>query len=315
MSSSRALAAAPPGPIALKVLAALNKWQRRQVIDLAAWRAGKARAEQNLSTVISAPELSHLDPSHGVYVYAQNQLAVLIDQLAELPMVAKLTNAYADADDKYMPSGPPISPLTKSYFTSWGAFDLSVGVKQESFTTIAIAVGRRLGMVPELLRLFEILAQSRLGIYRHEGRDGPQVILTELITEQRCSALVPSGYQGRVGELWLARVLPPAPMLPKASAVVFTTPYLLGQLDDHGHYALAQQPDWWAYFERALPHLKSRESAYERLMKRGLSRHYWNEYITEAYVNHREDAIYLAGLPDRPRSLPHSKAGQERWGN
>ena len=71
----------------------------------------------------------------------------------------------------------------------------------------------------------------------------------------------------------------------------------------------------YPYIGRASAQLNVQEpvAAYERLMKAGLSRHHWNEYVFLAYVNHREDCVYLAGLPDLSASLPHSKAGQARW--
>jgi hypothetical protein len=48
-------------------------------------------------------------------------------------------------------------------------------------------------------------------------------------------------------------------------------------------------------------------------MKYGPSRKYWNEFVTEAYVNFRSDVIYLTGLPDIPESLPHSSANRDLW--
>ena len=47
-------------------------------------------------------------------------------------------------------------------------------------------------------------------------------------------------------------------------------------------------------------------------MKYGLSRHYWNEFVFEAYVNHQPQAIYLAGLPDIDASRPHSRVNEDR---
>jgi hypothetical protein len=304
------------GPLARKVVAALAKLQRQNVIDLAAWRHGQAKAEAIKNTLISQPKLAALDPLHAWYVYGQHQLGAIIEQLAELPMLAKLTHAYAEAEQTYMPSGPPMSPLTTSYFTSWGAFDLGVGVKRESFASIALAVCRHVHTEPVLIELFETLTQSRMGVYRHEGSEGRYLWLTELITQRAVKAIAPSGYAGQPGELWLARVLPPTPRLaPHDYALVFTTPYLLGECDDRGRYRRALEADWLGYFARTLPQMKSRDeiTAYERLMKYGLSCHYWNEYIFLAYVNHREDCVFLAGVPDSPRSLPHSKEGQARW--
>ena len=63
--------------------------------------------------------------------------------------------------------------------------------------------------------------------------------------------------------------------------------------------------DWLAYFERTVPG-QDRE-AYQRLMKYGPTRSYWNDYVFEAYVNHSRDVIYLVGLPDIAESRPHSR--------
>ena len=53
--------------------------------------------------------------------------------------------------------------------------------------------------------------------------------------------------------------------------------------------------------------------AYEELMKYGLIPDYWNEYITQAYSNYIDIAIYLHGTPDKPESLPHFEAGSSAY--
>ncbi len=35
-------------------------------------------------------------------------------------------------------------------------------------------------------------------------------------------------------------------------------------------------------------------------------RAYWNDFVSEGYVNDRTGAIFLAGLPAVPESRPHS---------
>ena len=42
-------------------------------------------------------------------------------------------------------------------------------------------------------------------------------------------------------------------------------------------------------------------------MKNGNDKNYWNEYIMDGYVNYQEDMIMLAGFPDIPLSMPHSR--------
>ena len=67
--------------------------------------------------------------------------------------------------------------------------------------------------------------------------------------------------------------------------------------------------EWLAYFRRTLPATGS-IADYERHMKYGPTREYWNDYVFEAYVNHQADAIYVAGLPDVPESRPHSEISE-----
>ena len=43
--------------------------------------------------------------------------------------------------------------------------------------------------------------------------------------------------------------------------------------------------------------IEDKKRSYEFLMKYGLNRHYWNEYIIEAYINNRNDMIRLTGFP------------------
>jgi len=114
-----------------------------------------------------------------------------------------------------------------------------------------------------------------------------------------CRAIVPAGYRGRRGELWYARVLPP-PLPDGTEHVVFTTPYLLLK---------PEKRDWQAYFSRTLPGAPPQDhfARHERHMKFGPTRDYWNEFVLEAYVNHRTDVIFLEGLPDVPESRPHSR--------
>jgi molybdopterin-guanine dinucleotide biosynthesis protein len=49
-------------------------------------------------------------------------------------------------------------------------------------------------------------------------------------------------------------------------------------------------------------------------MKFGLSRHYWNEYVFEAYVNYQVDMVLLEGFPDIPLSRPLLEESKARRG-
>jgi hypothetical protein len=287
--------------IAARLIKALRKHEKRKVVDLSEYRAARDEARK-VNETLKTESYAELHPAHALLVLAQNQISVFVEALTALPELSRFADAIEQAEDEYMPSGPPWSPLTKSYFAAWAFFDLCFGLKKETLTTCLIEVGREMDLPANLLAIWSTLQSSRLGIYEHEGTEDGLTLLRELITGERARCLVPAGYPGSRGELWLARLVP-SPLPDFAGHVVTITPYLLIR---------PGRREWLAYFERTLPKVseKAGETAYPALMKFGLSRHYWNEFVMEAYVNHRPELIFLAGLPDVDASRPHSRVNE-----
>jgi|AntAceMinimDraft_17_1070374.scaffolds.fasta_scaffold01915_5 hypothetical protein len=297
------------GPVSRRVIAALKKELNRKVIDFDMLKLGAEQAKKLEQGIISEEGMKDLGPLHAVYTYAQNKLSVIVEHLVELPMCAKLARAYADAEEEYMPSGPPMSPLTQSYFFCWAVFDSCVGKTQETLGTVAIDVCRRLGTEPSLFRLFEHMQNSRMGFYVHQGMADSHVLLTEFVTERQHKCVVPAGYMGKPGEIWFVRVLPePFASLQRGYSLVFNTPYVIcARKGDK--FVPADAREWQAFFDRTITKtgIEDAHEAYSHLMKYGLSLNYWNKYVLEAYVNHRQDMILLAGFPDIASSRPHSR--------
>lgn len=297
-------------PLTSKVIQSLRKASKRKVIDIQELRDARIKAEKLDASIIKKEQMEKLDPLHAVYVYGQNKMSVLVEQLAELPELLKLNNTYADAEEEYMPHGPPISPLTSSYFYCWGFFDLSIGLHKETFGFVATEVSKEMQADQDLIHVFEIMNASRMGLYAHSGFSAGCVLLRELVTGQELTAKVASGYKGQPGEIWLARVLPPlAKDVGPEYSIVFTTPYTIGTLRGNNFYMVGDEQGWQDYMDRTLEKIKApnQVAAYERLMKYGLNRHYWNEYIMEAYVNYTKESVVLTGFPDVPFSRPHSR--------
>ena len=286
-------------PIADKLLKKMNRYVRGKVIDLEAVTTGRKNAEDLQKTVATREELADHHPAYAIYVYAQNQTSVMSEQLTALKEMDLFIKLISKAEEEYMPGGPPMSPLTTSFFTCWAFFDACVGLAEETIGTTTIAVGSTFGMHDELLRVIELMQESRMGVYVHQGVEKDTVVLRELVTDRVCRAISPSGYLGRKGELWYVRVLPP-PAAGLAVHVVFGTPYLLAMPGEH---------EWQAYFRRTLPDapFEDRIATYEHHMKFGPARNYWTEFVFEAYAHHSSDVIFLAGLPDVPESRPHSR--------
>jgi hypothetical protein len=302
-------------PLSKKIIAGLRKASSRKIVDISQIRDAKIYVEDLEKTVITDKALAELDPLHGIYAYAQNKISVLVEQLSQLPALSKLANAYTDAEDLYMPSYPPMSPLTDSYFSCWGFFDLCAGIRKESFGTVVIDVCKHLDVDPGLVAIFEHMQNSKMGFYVHEGVSGKFTKLRELIADKEIEAIVPSGYVGRPGEILLVRIMPePFPELNYGYSVVFTTPYVITEMQND-HLLSANEEKWLSFFERVRQKTKieDKKRSYAVLMKYGLNRHYWNEYIHEGYVNYQSDMIFLAGFPDIPLSRPHSKENSERF--
>jgi hypothetical protein len=285
--------------IAQKVVARMKSSARGKVINIKNVIRGHAMAEELQKTAVSQQELAGFHPAHAAYIYTQNQVSVMSEQLTALKEIAPFADILSKAEDLYMPSAPPMSPLTTSYFTCWAFFDACAGAANETIGTTILEIGAAFGMHPELLRLIRLMQGSRMGFYIHHGREGNVSILEDLVTTAVYRAIVPAGYRGRKNENWYVRLLPP-PIPGGTEHVVFTTPYIVV----HPDFA-----DWLAYFRRTFPATAGFDD-YEHHMKYGPTREYWNDYVFEAYVNHQADAIYLAGLPDIPESRPHSEISE-----
>jgi len=74
-------------PIAEEIIADLTETMKKKVIDIESVKQAKLRAEELQATISSQKDLACLDPLHAVYVYGQNKMSVLVEQLAELPVM------------------------------------------------------------------------------------------------------------------------------------------------------------------------------------------------------------------------------------
>ncbi len=94
--------------------------------------------------------------------------------LSELPEMRRFGEALTDAEGEYMPSGPPMSPLTSSYLHCWAFYDLAFGLERESIATCVIAVNKALRIDPGLLAAWSAcsVAAGVVGGRPAAGRSG-----------------------------------------------------------------------------------------------------------------------------------------------
>jgi hypothetical protein len=240
-----------------------------------------------------------LDPVHAVYVFMQNFTARFGELVSELPEMRAWADAVAKAEDEYLPSGPPMSPLTGSYFWTWALCDLRIGKSTDTLAYCQIAANDVIQMNPYQLDAAKKMEGSRMGIYEHVGTEGPHIHLRELITDDDYFCHCPSGYLGRKGELWYVRLLPPLEPQLAQYWVAMTTPYIL--MD-------ASKSEWITFLKRTMLQCDGSNEATRlyNLLKRGLEPNYWNEFVFKAYHHHQQDVIFLTGIPDMKSTLPHA---------
>ena len=270
----------------------------RKVVDFSAARAARDAAATLHETVPKDEALAELHPAHAAYMSVVNQVSVLSEILTSLPALHRFVDLIGRAEEEYMPSWPPMSPISRSHFNAWAFFDAAVGIERETIGTIVLDLAPDLPLPPAFVDLLGHLTRSRLGLYVHEGGKDEHIVLRELHTGLRKRTIATNAHFGKAGELWLARVLPP-PHPSLESHVSFISPYVI---ESPGEAA------WLGFFERNVPKVRARDAAqaFELLMKYGLGPRYWNEYIFEAYAAHDDQAIWLRGLPDVAESRPHA---------
>ena len=242
------------------------------------------------------------DVSHAAYVFTINFTSVLSEQMASLKEAKKLFKILNDATVEYIPQGPPISPLTNSYFSLWACFDLVFGGGQVTIGNCALAFAEKAKSGRWLCDTLLFLSVSRMGFYVHCGKDGDFVKLREIGTQEILYCHVPVDYKGKKGELWFVR-LAPAVFSHDKYFVVLTTPYIVLGYSESDYLSSFQRE-----FERAKLSVKKldKETFLNDYYKFGSNRMHWNEYIFCAYTSHTKDAIFLTGVPDLKETLPHA---------
>ena len=240
-----------------------------------------------------------LDPIHAAYVYMQNFTSHFAEGVSHFPEMKTWATAVAKAEDEYLPSGPPMSPLTGSYFWMWAIYDLRIGKSTDTVAYCQIALNDVIQMNAHQLEAAKSLEGSRMGIYEHIGTEGPHILLRELITNNQLLCHCPTGYRGHEGELWYVRLVPPLEPQLAIYWIAMTTPYILMG---------ASKSDWTAFLKRTMVHCDGPNDATRlyNLLKRGLEPNYWNEFVFKAYHHHQQDAIFLTGIPDMKNTLPHA---------
>ncbi len=280
------------GSIAQRIAKQILSYQDTNIVDMDSWREGKECAEKMINT-------NH-DPCYAEYVVGQNIASFIAEEICLLKEAKGFVRTVSQAEDDYKPCGPPISPLTLSYFTMWSMFDVLFGSSRETIGSCILCILPKLDLPSGILNTMKLMHLSRMGFYVHCGIEGKAVLLQEIHTGETVKCLVPSGYIGIRGQIWFVRVMEP-PLASCLRHVVMGTPYVIRGFPAY---------EYADYLDREIKRLEQRKppgmkDSYHHLMKYGLNPNHWNEYIFCAYSNYQHDAVFLHGVPDLPKSMPH----------
>ena len=295
------------GSVAEKIARKILSSRGSKVVDLASWREGtKMALEAGLGDERPMPgKFADLEPCHAIYALAENIASLMAEPISEMREAKGYIRIAGGAEEEYMPGGPPMSPLTVSYFTMWALFDVRFGSSRETMGSCILRIAPGFDCPTWLIDTVERMQRSRMGFYVHCGREGDGVLLREVGTRKIVSCTVPASYGGSEGEVWFVRVLPPPHPLCRRH-IVFNTPYVIRDYPE---------PAYVDYLERELARMKAKKlprtkDPHGHLMKYGPEPNHWNEFIFSAYIGHLHEAIFLTGIPDIRDSLPHTSANR-----
>ena len=246
-------------------------------------------------------------------------------RLMGAPQFERLSRMYDRFAKEFMPGGPPMSPVYDSYATQHMLSEVPQGVANETPYSVLARLTSGQPQHDQAHRLARALADSHLDLYRVTRAEGLSAELERMRGEGTLSVGLTGPFL-RTGDRMLARVLPFG-----SGFFIADSPYLLK----------APDAEWLEYLARAsgeagskgasgeasrggssakltskqLARLRQKkkaaaaqqapEAVVVRHLKYGRSERYWLDYIMDGYAGERRGIVFLAGIPDRPETLPH----------
>lgn len=220
----------------------------------------------------------------------------LADSFSEVaPPLQEYLLITEGVEDSYVPSYPPMSPVTTSFFNYWTVSDLLFGPAQETLIGLIRALIKTADLDEEdelVLKMVEALADSSPRIYEVR-RPGQEVVLEDICSGvlYKCRAMPTA--EPEQGELWLTRLLPN--FWEGSPFVLASTPYIL----------TGNKKQWLEDLRTEAS--KREDENLDAFLKFGHHEFSWLEYIHQAYMNFRDDAVLLTGNLHDPSTRPHSE--------
>jgi hypothetical protein len=259
------------------------------------------RAQADLELLRAIAEETYVrtkpgDPSFHAYAAAVNVVSEFASQALDLPELVSFNNQLADIQEEYMPSYPPVSPVTSAFFAGWMALDARDSLTGLTLGEVFVHYLEHTNKLDYLRRALVALNESSCSFHEVMDVDGQSTRLREIAGQQEVQCWSSSRYSGRKGEIWYVRVLPPF-AAGSSNSVTLSTPYVFRDCD---------RQRWEDFFARYAASEFGSSHSLREYLKFGKSLGYWLEFVFQAFEGYTGNMIQVRGVPDNPASLPHS---------
>ena len=235
------------------------------------------------------------DRSFHAYAAAVNAANEFAGQVLGFPDFIPFNNQLADLQEEYMPSYPPMSPVTLAFFAGWMVLDARDDSTGMTIGEVLVHYLQHMGTFDYLRKALVALNASFCSFYEVTDVDAQGLKLWDIAGKQEVRCWCSSGYPGRKGEIWYVRVLPPF-VEGLARSVSLSTPYV---------FMDKSRSTWEDFFRRRLSSESTAGHPLRDYLKNGKSLRYWLEFVHQAFAGYTGNMILVTGVPDDPASLPH----------
>jgi len=282
--------------ISKKLIRNYKRLKLNKIINLSEAKLAKEKIAKIQAGLKKKLEI-RTDPSFKLYTLLQNTMSYFAEEISVQDDFIEYYDQVVEVEDDYMPSFPPGSPLTGSYFTYWAFCDLQFGKHKETINTILSDIGEVFGFDEIVMKGLANLDKSCMRFYKHMGFEDDLILLKDLLTDKVYPTLCASGYRGKKDEIWYIRIVPNLDKIYDYS-ISLTTPYVIINYKEQA---------WLDFFQRQgiKKGEKDFEKKYSKFMKHPSDFKYWHDYIMDGYSNYKPNCIYLTGIPDIKGSKPH----------
>ena len=276
--------------IADKVLTKMQKARQNKLVDFTQFAEFKKEIQKIEKKLTKSFSERDYDPSHKVYITLQNHLSLFADECSALPEFRKFALTYITLEEEYSPGDIPFSSISMSYFEYWALCDFSFG-KSETISTIYYDLFSAAPAADIMVKGLEQLNASSMSFYVHEGYQDHTIKLREILTDQTCLCIFPSGYRGEKGDILFTRIVSNLDDIYDYK-ISITSPYVDEQ---------SRELDYLNYYRKnqlttATPNLKNKMRAH---FKNHPDLRYWLNYLSDYALSCYEDRITLERPPKK----------------